>query len=76
MNQTEPLMTDTNLEKMRRQIDAMSQHEMVHMCRFTPAGHPFFQPPMFKYFDSKFKEKGGFNPSISKAIGFHREGAS
>jgi hypothetical protein len=60
---------DTMLDKMRADIDALSQLEMARMWRHAPAGHAYFQPPLGQYFEAKFKEKGGFNPSISKAIG-------
>jgi hypothetical protein len=61
---------DAMLDKMRAEIDAMSQFDMARLWRNAPAGHAYFQPPLGQYFEAKFKEKGGFTPEISKAIGF------
>jgi hypothetical protein len=61
-------VTEEELAKMKTEIDALSQYDMARMWRFAPTGHPFFQPPLGKYFEDKFHEKGGFNPSISKVL--------
>ena len=50
----------------------MSQRDMATLWRFAPSGHPFFDSslPYFELFSARFKELGGFNPQISKAIGW------
>lgn len=53
-------------------INSMNQIEMASLWRFAPAGHIYFDRnlPYFEHFEKKFKELGGFTPSISKEIGW------
>jgi len=52
-------------------INQMSQESMASLWRYAPAGHLYFDKskPYFEVFDKRFKELGGFTPSISKALG-------
>ena len=59
-------MTD---DELKRQIDAMSQFDLCRIWRFSPVGNPLLQGDIGKYFEEKLKEKGGFTPEISKALG-------
>ena len=58
----------TNEEKSR--IDNMSQYELCRLRRFAGAGEPLFQGDTGDYFAEVLKEKGGFTPEISKALGW------
>jgi hypothetical protein len=54
-------------------INNMSHEEMARLWRFAPAGHPYFDStkPYFKVFEKRlFEHFGGFNPQISKKIGW------
>ena len=66
-------MTEEEIEKHKKNIDALTQTEMCILVRFARAGHPYFQVgPVNDYFQKRFKERGGFTPAISKAIGWRR----
>jgi hypothetical protein len=58
----------TNEEK--ETIDAMSQYEMCRMWRFAKTGEPLLCGETGEYFAKVLKEKGGFTPEISKALGW------
>jgi len=51
-------------------INQMSQRDMASLWRYAPAGHPYFdkRKPYFDVFNKRFKELGGFTPSISKSL--------
>lgn len=53
-------------------INALSRVEMARMWRFSPSGNPYFDStnPLSEVFLSRFKELGGWSPSISKEIGW------
>jgi hypothetical protein len=53
-------------------INAMSREEMCRLWRFSPSGHPYFDStkPFWPVFKKRFDELGGFNPEISKKIGW------
>ena len=53
-------------------INKMSRIEMAHLWRFAPSGHKYFdlRLPYYDIFKKRFAELGGFDPSISKAIGW------
>jgi len=55
-------------------INQMSRLEMCRLWRFAPAGHPYFnsQLPFYEVFEKRFKELGGFNPAISKELGWEK----
>jgi len=59
-------------EKEIEKINQMSQYEMASLWRFAPSGHPYFDKtkPFFKVFDKRFKQLGGFTPTISKSLGW------
>ena len=58
--------------KVVEAINAMTQEEMARLWRFAPSGHKYFDntKPYFKIFNERFKELGGFTPTISKKIGW------
>ena len=59
-----------DIEKMKRDIDVMTQEDMARLWRFAPAGHPYFRndlPEVYDYFKARFT---GFTPEISKKIGW------
>lgn len=60
------------LEKQR--IDGMSQYQMAHLYRFSPAGHPYFvrDTELCEYFSRKFHEAGGWTSEISKKVGWEK----
>ena len=54
-------------------INNMTHEEMARLWRFAPAGHPYFDStkPFFKVFKKRlFEHFGGFNPQLSKKIGW------
>ena len=62
-------MTNTQQEEIDK-INKMPRSEMAHLWRHAPAGHPYFDItlPYWNVFNKRFKELGGFTPSISKTI--------
>jgi len=58
--------------KEKETIDKMTQMEMARRYRFDAPGSKYFVSgtEINKYFLKVFKEKGGFTPAISKAIGW------
>ena len=60
------------LKKEIEKINQMSQYEMASLWRFAPSGHPYFdkRKPFFKVFNKRFKQLGGFTPTISKSLGW------
>lgn len=57
-------------QKIKEQIDRMSQEELCRKWRFAAAGDPTLQGEEGEYFAKRLKEKGGFTPTISKKIGW------
>lgn len=53
-------------------IEQMSREDMCRLWRFAKPGHPIFakDTPLWEAFIAKFNELGGFNPEISKKIGW------
>ena len=51
-----------------------THEEMCRMYRFTPLGHRYFDRgnPLSEVFEKRFKELGGFSPTISKNIGWEK----
>ena len=64
-------MTEEKIQEHKDAIDKLSREEMCRLWRFTPSGHVYFQRgPVQEHFEARFKELGGFSPSISKKIGW------
>ena len=61
----------TEEEETIEEINQLSQMDMARLWRYAPPGHPYFDKtkPFYEVFDKRFRELGGFNPTISKAIG-------
>jgi len=54
-------------------INQMSHLDMAYMHRFSPAGHPFFNPDfpeLVKAFETRWALFGKMTPEISKRIGW------
>jgi hypothetical protein len=53
-------------------INSLSRIEMAKLWRFTSPGHLYFRndKPYYQIFKKRFDELGGFNSTISKAIGW------
>jgi hypothetical protein len=64
-------MTEQEIAKHKKDIDAMSREAMCRLWRYAPSGHPYFVTgtEVWEHFDKRFKELGGFSPAISKMIG-------
>ncbi len=62
-----PLEAD---EKVKTEIDFLSQIEMARLIRFAEPGHPYFSGDYYDYFQKRFKELGGMTPEISKQLGW------
>ena len=65
-------MSPEETKKWEDEIDRMSQMAMARLRRFATSGHPVFDRRLglYKRFEKRFKELGGFTPAISKAIGW------
>ena len=65
-------MDKKEIERYKKEIDAMDREEMARVWRFSPSGHPIFniEHPLFDYFKKRFDSLGRFNPTISKKIGW------
>jgi len=66
------MITDERIEQHKKNIDKLSQEEMASLWRFAPSGHIYFRSdlPLSDYFKERFNKLGGFNPEISKKIGW------
>ena len=53
-------------------INSLSRIEMAFLWRFASLGHLYFRAdkPYYEIFKKRFDELGGFNPTLSKAIGW------
>jgi hypothetical protein len=64
---------DTLTEEHKAEIDAMTHLDMCSLWRFGKTGSWYFRGECGQYFsDRLFKHFGGFNPQISKAIGWEK----
>lgn len=65
-------MTEEEIQKHKDDIDKLSREDMARAWRFHEPGHAYFVSgtEVQEYFDKRFKELGGFSPSISKKIGW------
>jgi len=63
-------------ESQKAEIDAMSYEDMLHLYRFSPIGHPYFEmgTEVAEYFAKRLQElKVKVDPTLaSKRVG-HRE---
>jgi hypothetical protein len=68
------MMNEKEIERYKKEIDGMDREEMARVWRFSPSGHPIFniEHPLFDYFKKRFDSLGGFNPAISKKIGWEK----
>lgn len=57
-------------QKIKEQIDAMSQEELCRKWRFAIPGDLMLQGEEGEYFAKRLTEKGGFTPEISKRLGW------
>lgn len=58
-------------EEIKAKIDAMSHRTMANLWRNAPMGSPYFaRGDVGDYFEARFKELGGWNPNLSKEIGW------
>lgn len=55
-------------EKLKQRIDSMTREQMARAWRYAPSGDPMFRDEAGVYFETRFKDLGGFSPKISKAI--------
>lgn len=66
---------DQHIERLKTEIDRLSQLDMARLVRFSEAGHKFFDRRnvgVYEYFVKKFREKGGMTPEISKTLGWDK----
>lgn len=65
-------MTEKGIQEHKDTIDKLSREEMARLWRFAPSGHVYFisDTEVHDHFAERFKELGGFSPSISKKIGW------
>jgi hypothetical protein len=64
--------TQEEIDRINAEIDSMEHEDMCRMWRFSPVGNPIFRTdlPFYDRFKKRFDEFGGFNPTISKRIGW------
>jgi len=57
-------------------LGRMSHHQMAHLRRFAPAGHPYFvrDTELADHFERRWKELGGWTPGLSKEVGWDKPG--
>lgn len=56
--------------EMKNKIDQLSRIEMASMWRFEPLDSPYFEGATGSYFAKRFNSLGGWNPEISKLVGW------
>lgn len=69
---TQPYETrEDEVEDLKFEIDNMSHEEMASLWRFGDSSNKYLQGEVGEYFkDRLFNHFGGFNPSLSKRIGW------
>ena len=67
-------LSEEEITRWKKDIDAMTQTDCARLRRFAPSGHPVFRGdwPLNEYFEARFKKLGGMTPGVSKAIGWGR----
>lgn len=63
-------MTDTEIQNLKDEIDGMSQEDLCYKWRMEPSGSKYFIGEVGTYFKEAMVRAGGFNPEISKKIGW------
>ena len=66
-------MNNKEIQAWFDKIDAMTHEDMARLFRFSKAGEtPIFDSagPIWPYFKKKWDKLGGFNPTLSKKIGW------
>ena len=56
--------------EQKNKIDKMSRFELCKIWRFADSSEPLLQADTGDYFTKVLREKGGFNPEISKTLGW------
>ena len=54
----------------KARIDAMTREELARSARFAPIGDPIWQGETGEYTARRFAELGGWDPELSKKIGW------
>jgi hypothetical protein len=64
--------TQEQIDAEMAKIRAMTPYEMGRLWRYAPSGHPYFDHrlPFGEVFQARFKELGGWTPSLSKEVGW------
>lgn len=63
--------SNEEVEQLKKEIDNMTHEEMAKLWRFGDSSNKFLQGEVGKYFsDRLFNHFGGFNPLLSKKIGW------
>ena len=58
-------------DKIVKEINCLDRYTMCKLWRFAPMGNIYFSPPYGEIFKKRlFEELGGFNPEISKKLGW------
>jgi hypothetical protein len=64
---------NSKLEELKSKIDELSHKELARIWRFGSSDNELLQGEAGEYFrDRLFKHFGGFNPSLSKGIGWDK----
>jgi hypothetical protein len=65
-------MSPEEIENWKRKIDQMNLEDCARLWRFSVSGHPIFDCnlPLFSHFNNRFQSLGGWNPALSKKIGW------
>lgn len=67
---------NSKLEELKSKIDKLSHRELAKIWRFGSSDNELLQGEAGKYFkDRLFNHFGGFNPSLSKGIGWDKNEA-
>jgi len=73
LNGNETVMDEKAIQQWKDRIDEMSHEQMARMWRFHVAGiTPIFDSalPLWPYFEARWNNFGGWNPTLSKKIGW------
>ena len=67
-----PIMTEEDIQYHTEVINSMSRASMAALWRKAPVGHIYFRGdlPLCKIFSARFQELGGWDPHLSKMIGW------
>ena len=56
--------------EMKQRIDSLSREQMARKWRFSAGGDSMFQGEVGDYFFKRFRDLGGWSPTLSKKIGW------